>query len=183
MTIGAVIVAPQGESSKRHEEQLGLFGPSQILEVALKPYLLFPFSQVVLVLGHDYHRVLNSLKGLPPRVKAVIHRKPERGWFSALSVGLAALDVELEGVVIAKGDQVIEPRVLERLLKKFEELSKKQILVPLYHGKRGFPWVISSEYRKPLTRLESDLEIDDFLKSNRKEVATVSVDALAEVES
>lgn len=180
MSIAAVIVSPQAPASDTHGEQLELLSPSQVLEAALKPFLLFPLSPIVVVLGHDYHRILNLIKEVPPQVKIVIHRKPERGLVSALSVGLSALDVELKAIVIAKGDQIIEPRVLDRLLQTFENEekkpdSKKRMVVPFYHGKRGFPWVVSSELRKPLARLEGEFTLDGFLRSNRKEVLKVEV--------
>lgn len=181
--IGAVVLAPEPPKFKSNGEQLELLSPSTLLESALKPFFLFPLEPIVLVLGHDYHRILNMLKDLSSRVKVVIHRKPERGLTSALSVGLSALSPELRGIVIAKGDQVTEVRVLDRLLKAFEKeeqrtRGKKRIIVPLTHGKRGFPWVISSELRQPLTRFDGDFTLANFLKNHRKDVLTVSTDGL-----
>jgi len=188
MKLGAVILTPE-PPAPTNGEQLELLAPSHLLEAALKPFFHFPLDPIVLVLGHDYHRILNMLNDLPPQVKVVIHRKPERGLSSALSVGLAALNPEIAGIAIAKGDQIVESRVLERLLKAFErEMSgdppkeekkalKKRIIVPLYRGKRGFPWVVSSELRKPLSHLEGDFMLTSFLKENRKEILTVAADA------
>jgi len=178
--IGAVLLASDPPTPRSNGEQLELLSPSHLLESALKPFLLFSLNPIVIVLGHDYHHILNMFKDLPSPVKIVIHRKPELGLPSALSVGLQALSPEIGGIVIAKGEQIIEARILEHLLKTFEQEEKKtgrkkRIVIPLYRGKRGFPWVVSSDFRKSLTKGEGDLTLGTFLKNQKKDILTVSV--------
>lgn len=180
--IGAVIVASESVPHKGNGNgtgQLQLLSPTTVLESALKPFLNLALSPIVLVLGKDYHRVLNVLK-TPPDVKVVIHRKPERGFPSAVSVGLQALPPETIGVFIARGSHLLESRILEKLARHFEDENQKpagkKIIVPTYHGKRGFPWVISSGLKKEISRFEDDLTLGSFLKAHRKDVVTVPVE-------
>jgi len=185
--IGAVIIATDSASGGNGNghgggKQLALISPTYVLESAIKPFLKVSLKPVILVLGKDYHRILNVLK-TPREVKVVIHRRPERGFPSAVSVGLQSLPSEIEGAVIARGDHVLESRTLEKLIRYFEEESAKsrggrKIVVPLYHGKRGFPWVIATSLKKEISRFEEDLTLGSFLKAYKKEVLTVPVEGL-----
>jgi CTP:molybdopterin cytidylyltransferase MocA len=181
--IGAIILAYQPQGPLREKDQLNLLPPFFSLETCLKNFFQISFKQIVLVLGYDYHHILNRFSMFPKSVKIVIHRKPEKGLGSALLVGLQALHHELNGVVISKGDTVVEAKVLEHLLQIFEENvnnpnSKKKVIVPLYSRKHGFPWVVSTQLKKSMMELKSETTLDVFLKKHKKEILTVALEKI-----
>lgn len=178
MISGIVLAAGKGtrmgELSGGHfTKQLLLLDDQTMLEHSLTSMTSSKVNEIILVLGYNYHEVLNHLKAMDTRVKIVINRQFEQGLSSSIRAGVKACAPSARGIMIALADQPFVPvEVFDLLMKRARETSKG-ILVPTFRGKWGHPVLFKERYRRHLLALRGDAGGLQILKAHPDDLLEV----------
>jgi CTP:molybdopterin cytidylyltransferase MocA len=133
----------------------------QITKYKGKPLLAHPLDamleskldQVILVLGRDYHKILNYIKIPTDKVRVMMSRRFDRGMSSYVRSAANLLNPETEAVLVACGEF---PFMNVAFINKMLEIYKKDkpgILVPVCEGQPGQPVIYDAKYFDFLRRL------------------------------
>ncbi|HKT16688.1 MAG TPA: molybdopterin-binding/glycosyltransferase family 2 protein [Stellaceae bacterium] len=133
-------------------------------------------SPVVVVTGHERDKVEEVLKDLP--IKAFHNKDFLGGLSTSLRVGLAALNEDCDGVLVALGDM---PRVtaadVAKLVAAFNPVEGRAIIVPTRHGKRGNPVLWGRQFFAEMRRIGGDIGARALIATHAEAVAEVEMDS------
>ena len=133
-------------------------------------------SPVVVVTGHERDKVEEVLKDLP--IKAFHNKDFLGGLSTSLRVGLAALNEDCDGVLVALGDM---PRVtaadVAKLVVAFNPVEGRAIIVPTRHGKRGNPVLWGRQFFAEMRRIGGDIGARALIATHAEAVAEVEMDS------
>jgi len=173
--ISALLLAA-GESTRMGEmKQLLLFGEETMLEKSLSALLKSEVGEIVLVLGHAFEKILNSLKISDPRMKIVLNRHFREGMSTSIRAGLGSVSPQAEAVLIALGDQPnLTAEVVNRIIASYKK-SGKGIVYPAFKKKRGHPVLFGNKYFRLLRALRGDEGGRSLLVGNPSDIEMVPV--------
>jgi molybdenum cofactor cytidylyltransferase len=130
-------------------------------------------DRVVVVTGHQADAVGRALAGLD--IEIVHNEAFADGLASSLRAGLAALDPDVDGVLVALGDMPdVSAQHMDRLIAAFSPADGRDIVVPVRHGKRGNPVLWARAYLPEMAALSGDTGAKHLL--GRHDEAIVEVD-------
>ncbi len=145
---------------------------STFLEKIIAEYLSFGSREIIVVINDEgYCRVKNEMPQIEQFAKIVVNRKPEKGRFRSVKLGLTAI-VKIQPCFIQNIDN---PFVNISLLAGMSEHTEPHsYVVPVYEGNGGHPILISNEIGKfILSQGERDYDLREILKKfNRIEYKT-----------
>ena len=129
-------------------------GPNKLLaEINGKPLIRMVTEQalasrarpVLVVTGHQRERVEAALSGLP--VQFVHNPHFADGLGTSLKAGIAALQPNIDGVIVCLGDMPqVDAALIDRLIGAVDPDKGALIAVPVIEGKRGNPVVWSRRF-------------------------------------
>ena len=132
-------------------------------------------ESVSVVTGHMHSQVIEALAGT--RIAFVHNPDFATGLASSLRVGLAAVQDDVDGVVVLLGDMPkIDARLLNRMIAAFSPADHRSIVVPVAHGKRGNPVLWSASFIDPMRRLQGDSGAKALIGENEAEVVEIQAD-------
>jgi molybdenum cofactor cytidylyltransferase len=153
---GGKLTAPvRGEPVIRHTVR-------SILEAGL--------HDVIVVLGHDAANVRNALADLP--VRFAENGRFEEGMGSSVGAGISALGAEAAAVMVALGDQPLDPAIVTRLLDA-ASTAVTPIVRPVYAGTPGNPVLFRAALFPALLRLTGDEGARHLIANNPDLVTAV----------
>jgi nicotine blue oxidoreductase len=125
--------------------------------------------RAVVVFGHDGPRYLEAIPDLPTRVEVVVNPDPDRGPFSSLQVGLAALGAPVRPTP-AFVLPVDVPAASPALWHALEEALGPELdaAIPAFQGRGGHPVLLAAPFMARLGRLDPaspDARLDVALRS------------------
>lgn len=133
-------------------------------------------APLIVVTGHEHEKVEAALKDLP--VKFLYNKDFAHGLSTSLRVGLAALDEDCDGVLVALGDM---PRVsaieIAKLAAAFNPVEGRAIIVPTRHGKRGNPVVWGKQYFAEMRQIDGDIGARNVIAAHAEAVAEIEMDS------
>ena len=131
-------------------------------------------APVIVVLGHDAHRVRAALRGC--KVHFIENPDFAAGMSTSLRQGLAAVPDDIDGVVILLGDMPrIDHAAIERLIAAFNPVEGRSICVPVWNGKRGNPVLWARRYFSEMTAIAGDVGARHLIGEHGDQVAEVSM--------
>ena len=140
----AAVVLSAGESSRmgRPKALLPIEGETFIgrIVASLKQTQV---GKIVVVLGHNSDLLAAAIR--PLAVEILINPNYQLGQLSSLQVAVRNLlpDADCDGMLVHLVDHpYIDASLVDRMIQQFYE-SKKDIIVPRCHGKRGHPVLFS----------------------------------------
>jgi len=140
----AAVVLSAGESSRmgRPKALLPIEGETFIgrIVASLKQTQV---GKIVVVLGHNSDLLAAAIR--PLAVEILINTNYKLGQLSSLQVAVRNLlpDADCDGILVHLVDHpYIDASLVDRMIQQFYE-SKKDIIVPRCHGKRGHPVLFS----------------------------------------
>jgi len=140
----AAVVLSAGESSRmgRPKALLPIEGETFIgrIVASLKQTQV---GKIVVVLGHNSDLLAAAIR--PLAVEILINPNYQLGQLSSLQVAVRNLlpDADCDGILVHLVDHpYIDASLVDRMIQQFYE-SKKDIIVPRCHGKRGHPVLFS----------------------------------------
>ncbi|GAC1370515.1 MAG: molybdenum cofactor cytidylyltransferase [Ktedonobacteraceae bacterium] len=183
----AAIILAAGSSSRmeqqRHKLLLPLGGRPVVAHV-LETVLASQTQPIVIVLGHQAEQVRAALQVFVTDRPLLFVENPEykQGMSTSLRVGLQALaqwdspvSGVIEGALVLLGDQpLITAHIIDTLIAT-REASTKQIIAPLYAGKRGNPVLFSASLFPELMTVSGDEGGRSVIERHRQDVTTVEV--------
>jgi molybdenum cofactor cytidylyltransferase len=152
-------------------KQLLPLGPKPIIRHCLDSIVTAGLRDIVVVLGTDRDDVVAAISGTP--VKIVVNNDPRSDMAGSVRLGLRQIDPASTGVLICLADH---PLVSSRTITELANVhgsGPDNILIPLYHGRRGHPTLFP---RKAIEDIFSVETLRDILASRAGSVRTVDVD-------
>ena len=139
------VVLSAGESSRmgRPKALLPIDGQTFIERIvaALKQAKV---GRIIVILGHNARELQSKISHLP--VEILINTDYKLGQLSSLQLAVRYLqpDLDCDGMLVHLVDHpYLAPALVEEMIRRFYE-TKKRIIVPKFHGKRGHPVIFSN---------------------------------------
>jgi len=158
VTVGAVLLAAGAGS------RMGL-RPKSLLELGGVPLIrrqLIALSgagvdEVVVVLGHYADRIEEAVRDFP--VTVVRNAAPDDGQNSSLRMGLDALSIKLDAVVVVLADQpLINSQDISDLIGAYKKRPQgTQVVQPTVNGLPGNPVMFTAEVRDQILSGEANV--------------------------
>ena len=165
--ISAIVLAA-GESRRMGKTKLILdWQGKTILQHVLDTLRDSSLDEVVLVLGHEAERIRGRIQA--PGVKIVINPDYREGMSTSLHRGILAADPDTQAFLVVLADQPgINPEIIRELIQNFRQaFPGKNIVVPVFKGRRGHPVLFGGKYR------------GEILIDHPEDILTVEMDAEA----
>lgn len=175
--ISAIVLAA-GEARRMGQFKLLLpWEGKTILEHVLDNLLQSQVNEVILVLGHEAHRILKKIP--TQKIKVVINTDYREGMSSSLRKGLAAMKEKSTAFLVVLADQPgIRKEIINQLIQSFHKSrEKRKIVLPTYKGRRGHPVLFSIQYHEEILRLRGDIGARQILKDHPEHTIEVEIDS------
>lgn len=154
---------------------LPLGGPSA-LERVVAALRAAGVDEIVVVTGYHAVQLRPELDRL--KVQAANNSHPERGMFSSIQTGVAALTAASEAFFVLPVDYALaRPAVLAAVTQRLAE-GGADVVHPCCAGVRGHPPLLSTRLRAPLMEASPDINLRLFLETNAPQTLEVEVDDL-----
>ena len=183
----AAIILAAGSSSRMERQQHKLLlplGNKPVVAHVVEAALASAAQQIIVVLGHQAEQVRVALRThiADKRLLLVENSDYRQGMSTSLRAGLQAttqLDHTasgtIDGAIVLLGDQpLITACVINMLIQAWEE-TPKQIVAPLYNGKRGNPVIFGADLFPELITVTGDEGGRSVIEQHRQDIATVEV--------
>jgi len=143
----AAVVLAAGESSRmgRPKALLPIDGV-RFIEKIVSSFQSTKVGKILVVLGHNAEEMRQKIADLP--VLIVVNNEYKKGQMSSLVAAIRDIQsrqssAELDGILVHLVDHpYVNPILVDVMIDRFYE-SKKLIVVPRYHGRRGHPVIFS----------------------------------------
>jgi molybdenum cofactor cytidylyltransferase len=155
----------------------------QILKFKGKPLLLHSIEalqnsgvdEIILVVGKDYHQILNKVKFEPRKVRIVMNRRYDRGMSSYVRAGINMVSPNADAALIVRGEfPLIKSSLVDRLIDFFKE-DESPILVPTYEGQQGQPIIFDKSFFPHIKRIVGNDIGGSILTKYKREVKFLEV--------
>ena len=159
-------------------KQLLHVGGRFLLHWVLDAALASRLARVVLVLGHESSRIIETLGMflLHPRLRVVVNERYREGMAQSLRTGLLQVQEEFPSAMFLLGDQpLLDSATIDLLLKTFWE-SDKDICVPVHEKKRGNPTLFSRAFYDSILALEGDAGARAIIDAHPDRVLAVEME-------
>ena len=168
------IVLAAGLSSRMGVQKLLLpFGGKTVISHIVDQLLASTVGEVHAVVGHQAERISAELSGRA--VSIVNNPNYTSGMLSSVRCGLRNLPEKCRAVMVVLGDQPsITTGLIDQILQSFAA-TEKNILVPLYKGKRGHPILFSSHYRDEILTQYGDVGLRGLLHGHSDDTFEMAV--------
>lgn len=172
----ATIVLAAGYSSRMGGafKPLLQIGVSTVVEHALKSHLDAGIQDVRVVVGHRAGEVVEAVKHLG--VSVVTNPDFDRGMFSSVQAGLAALHPKIQAFFIQPVDiPLVDPASIKAILADFQD-RPRGIIYPAYRGQRGHPPLIAGVYIPEIMSSPGPEGLRGILRGHEPDARDVEVD-------
>lgn len=172
-TIAILLAAGASERMGATKQLISIDNKSLLLH-ALTPLLESRISKVILVLGYNNEKILKHIP-TSEKLVTVINDNYSNGMGRSIKAGLAHLEPNTDAVMIALADQpFITVQTINNLLKS-ASITKKNIIAPIYNGKRGHPVIFKKKYFQELLQLTGDEGGRSILELNHDDTLLVDL--------
>jgi molybdenum cofactor cytidylyltransferase len=173
------VVLSAGESSRMGQPKalLPINGQTFIEKIvaALKKTKV---GKIIVILGHNARELEAKISHLPVRI--LINSDYKQGQLSSLQLAVRYLqaDSDCDGMLVHLVDHpYLAPALVEEMIRRFYE-TKKGIIVPKFHGKRGHPVIFSNALFGELLSAPIDVGAKSVVNAHRAE--TLEIDTQEE---
>ena len=168
------IVLAAGLSSRMGAQKLLLpFGGKTVISHIVDQLLASTVGEVHAVVGHQAERISAELSGRA--VSIVNNPNYTSGMLSSVRCGLQNLPEKCRAVMVVLGDQPsVTTELIDQMLQSFAA-TEKNILVPLYKGKRGHPILFSSLYLDEILTKYGDVGLRGLLHGHSDDIFELAV--------
>jgi molybdenum cofactor cytidylyltransferase len=171
------VVLSAGESSRmgRPKALLPIDGETFIERIvaALKQTRV---GKIIVILGHNASELQPKISHLP--VEILINTDYKLGQLSSLQLAVRhlQLDHDCDGMLVHLVDHpYLTPALVQEMIRRFYE-TKKRIIVPKFHGKRGHPVIFSRELFAELLSAPADQGAKAVVNAHRADTLEVETE-------
>ena len=168
------IVLAAGRSRRMGVQKLLLpFGSKTVIGHIVDQLTESSVDEVYVVVGCQGKQVSEELSDKP--VSIVNNPNYKSGMLSSVRCGLNTLPEQCTSVLVALGDQPsVTTELIDQLLQNFDS-TERQILVPLYDGRRGHPIIFSAIYRDEILTNYDSVGLRGLMYAHKKDICELSV--------
>jgi len=171
--ISAIVLAAGLSSRMGFQKLLLPFAGKTVIEHIVDQLLASAIDKIYVVVGHQANRLTEQISD--SSVSIVTNPNYESGMLSSVRCGLESLPPDCNAALVALGDQpAVTSELVDKMLHSFTK-SKKGVLVPLYHGKRGHPVLVSTHYREEIMTSYDDVGLRGLLHTHPDDVFELNV--------
>jgi len=171
------VVLSAGESSRmgRPKALLPIGGQTFIERIvaALKQAKL---GKIIVILGHNASELQAKISQLP--VEILINTDYKLGQLSSLQLAVQRLqsEIDCDGMLVHLVDHpYLAPSLVEEMIRRFYD-TKKPIIVPKFHGKRGHPVIFSRDLFAELLNAPMDQGAKAVVNAHRAETLEIETE-------
>jgi molybdenum cofactor cytidylyltransferase len=175
-TAGIILAGGSSTRFGRPKQILKLRG-KYLLEYVLNAALESKLNHVVLVLGHNHQKILQTLGNCTTheRLQLVINHHYLEGQSRSLKAGLLIIRDRFPAVMFLLGDQpMLDSNTINHMLDKFRN-SGKDICVPICDGKRCNPAIFNRVLFDQLMEIKGDIGAREIIQANPGRVLYVNM--------
>jgi molybdenum cofactor cytidylyltransferase len=155
LRIGAVVLAA-GESKRMGFPKMLLpFRGKPILSLVLKTVIDSGIDSIIVVLGHKNEKLIPLME--PTIADYCINYRFQEGMLSSVICGIKHLRQQTDAIMIFPGDQPLITVGTIKLLIDNYKITDKEIIIPVYDGKRGHPVLIGSHLIGEIEKLDPEI--------------------------
>jgi molybdenum cofactor cytidylyltransferase len=171
--ICAVVLAA-GLSRRMGVQKLLLpFGGKTVIAHIVDQLLASTVDEIHVVVGHQAEHISEELSSR--MVSIVKNPNYKSGMLSSVRCGLQNLPEKCRTVLVVLGDQPsVTSKLIDQMIRTFAT-TEKNILVPLYKGRRGHPILFSSLYRDEILTHYDDVGIRGLLHRHSDDIFELTV--------
>ena len=171
----SILILAAGESKRfGRTKQLLQLGNQTILQKTIDNCTCSIATEVRVILGHDAAKIKKSLTN--QSIITVENPNYHQGMSTSITAGLASVDPDTQGILLALADQpFVDTKTINQLIESFKS-SSKSIVIPLYNHKRGNPVIFDIKYKQELLKLKGDIGGRDIIKNHPDDILEVPVD-------
>ncbi len=172
--ITAVILAA-GESKRMGQPKLSMAWEGKtILEHTIDNCLSSMSSETIVVLGYKAKELARVIGDRP--VISVVNPAYRNGMSSSLISGVKIVSSRTQGIMLALADQpAIDSQTINKLIEIFGK-RQKNIIIPVYQGKRGHPVIFHIKYREELLNIRGDIGAREVIQRHVDDILEIAVD-------
>jgi molybdenum cofactor cytidylyltransferase len=173
MIVGLILAAGKSERMGRLKPLLPL-GENTVLGKVYNLLKKSSLDAVRVILGHQAVEILEKVD--LPDEEVVINHDYEQGMLSSIKAGLkAAQSLEPGAILLCPVDHPdIDSQLIELLISGFKS-SGKQIVVPVFNGKRGHPVIFGRQLFKELLAASAEVGARQVVRDNQDKILEIEV--------
>ena len=176
----AAVVLAAGESSRmgRPKALLPIDGV-RFIEKIVSSFQSTKVGKILVVLGHNVEEMRQKIADLP--VLIVVNNEYKKGQMSSLVAAIRDIQsrqfsAELDGILVHLVDHpYVNPILVDVMIDRFYE-SKKLIVVPRYHGRRGHPVIFSRSLFSELLNAALDQGAKTVVHAHQKDTLEIDTE-------
>jgi CTP:molybdopterin cytidylyltransferase MocA len=172
MTETWAIILAAGRSERMGTNKLLMpFSDRTIIETVIGNVMQSDADHIMVVLGAYRDELLPVIERM--KVNHIYNEKWQNGMLSSIKCAFWNLPPDADSALIFLGDQPAIPgSVASDLIHQFRK-NKYGIVIPVYHGKRGHPVLISRKYEQEIYELDNNAGLHDLIKNNAHDILEV----------
>lgn len=171
----AAIILAAGYSSRMHRfKPLLPLGNTTVIETAIDGFIKAGIVDITVVIGHNAEALKSVLDR--KRIKWVYNERFDEGMYTSILTGLKALNSSVDGFFLLPADiPLVKKTTLSKLHERFNS-SGKDIIYPVFTGKRGHPPLISTKFIPHILEYDGTGGLKILLKAHSDRSIEVEVD-------
>ena len=175
------IVLAAGQSRRMGAQKLLLpYAQKTVIRNIVDQLLDSRLEEIFVVVGNDKEKITQQLVERP--VHIMTNPDPQAEMLSSVRCGLQALPQPCQAVLVALADQLgITSEVINSLLAGFSS-SEKDILVPVFQGKRGHPLLFARRYFPEVLNRFDGIGLRGILDAHPEDIYEMNVSTNAVLE-
>jgi len=175
MIVAVVLAAGESSRMGRPKALLPIGGQTFIERIvaALKQVKL---GKIIVILGHNASELQAKISQLP--VEILINTDYKLGQLSSLQLAVQRLqsEIDCDGMLVHLVDHpYLVPSLIEEMIRRFYD-TKKPIIVPKFHGKRGHPVIFSRDLFAELLNAPMDQGAKAVVNAHRAETLEIETE-------
>lgn len=172
--VRAIILAA-GESRRMGKVKLLLpFGEKTIIETVIDSVIQSDIDEVLVVLGSNAENIAEKIRNYP--LMTTVNPNFRDGMLSSIQWGFENVPESIEAVLVMLGDQpLVTSSVINRIIQTYKQ-TKKGIILPVYHKRRGHPILIDFKYRDEVKQINPDTGLRELVHNHTQDILEVEVD-------
>jgi molybdenum cofactor cytidylyltransferase len=178
MIVAVVLAAGESSRMGRPKALLPIEGV-RFIERIVNSLKSTKVGKILVVLGHNAEEMRQKIADLP--VLIVVNNEYKKGQLSSLVAAIRDIQsrqssAELDGILVHLVDHpYVNPILVDVMIDRFYE-SKKLIVVPRYHGRRGHPVIFSRSLFSELLNAALDQGAKTVVHAHQKDTLEIDTE-------
>lgn len=131
-------------------------------------------DDVLLVTG--YERNLGEAMAKRYGIKSYFNPNYSQGMSTSLKLGISKIPQGVSAMVVLLGDMPYIKRETIEAMIDLHKTTRSKIIIPIYHGRRGHPVLLSCIYKEEIYNTAGDMGAREIIKRHSDEIVYLETD-------